>query len=119
MAPLTVDRNTSQQELGNLYLDNCSYSEGSDVEMAKRSVTICTAMMRRGMTRFESAGGTTVNFAPSVLQNLIRDAMNFVSVRNSREQSPLAESKNNRRVAHLVRSEVGSRFFLRTHGPGF
>ena len=74
MALTTVDRNTTETELGKLYMDNCGYGESGDLAMATRFVTVCRAMMRRGMTGFESAGGTKETFAPSVLQQEIREA---------------------------------------------
>ena len=35
-------------------------------------------MMRRGLTGFESPGGTKMNFAPSVLSQEIRAANSFI-----------------------------------------
>lgn len=73
-ASITIDRTTTQTELGGLYLDWCGYNTAVGAE---NFMVICRAMLRRGLTSYESPGGVKFNLAPSVLERLIAEARTF------------------------------------------
>ena len=82
---MTIDRTTTQAELNRLYLDNCGYEEvggSSGAAMAKVFVTVCLAMLRRGIRAIEE-GDTKYEFTPTILRDLIKDARRFAAANDT------------------------------------
>jgi len=76
MATITSSSTTAQ--ITAAFLDNCGWFEDDDADMARRFVTVCTAMLSRGITEIEF-GGERTEYTPSVLRELAADAKLFIS----------------------------------------
>lgn len=78
MATVTSASTTAQ--IAAAYLDNCGYVEDDDSAMAKRFVTACMAMLKRGVRTIEHAG-ERMEFSPPDLRELIKEANRFIGAR--------------------------------------
>lgn len=74
----TVTRSTDTAEISALYLDNSGYEEDASTTMAAAFITVCTAMLRRGISTIDH-DGTRTEFSPKDLRELIADARRFVN----------------------------------------
>ena len=73
----TLDSTSTDAEITAAYMDNCGYREDDSATMAAAFVTACTAMMVRGISRFQH-GEEGMHFSLEDLRALIKDAQAFV-----------------------------------------
>jgi len=78
----TITSSSTTADIAAAYLDNCGYYEDSDADMARRFVTVLTAMLSRGMTAFQN-GEQRMEFSPRDLREMIREARQFVAANSS------------------------------------
>lgn len=73
-----VDSTSTEAEIAAAYLDNCGYVEDDSLAMARRFVTACMAMKKRGLKRFQQ-GPTEMEFSMESLREDIREARQFIT----------------------------------------
>jgi hypothetical protein len=73
----TLDSTSTDAEVLAAYMDNCGYREDDSSSMASAFITACTAMMARGVSRFQH-GDEGMQFSLEDLRALMSDAKDFV-----------------------------------------
>ena len=77
-----VDSTTTEAELKAAYLDNCSYEEDDSVPKARAMVTICMAMLARGIRRWKE-GDQEQEFSPEILMRMKEAAARWANAHDT------------------------------------
>ena len=74
----TITSSSTNTQISAAYLDNCGWYEDGNVTMAKAFITVCIAMLSRGIISVNS-GDDSMTFSPRDLREMMNDARQFVS----------------------------------------
>ena len=74
-----IDSTSTTAQIEAAYLDNAGYFEDADAAMARRFVTACEAMLRRGGLAGYGVGSQNSRFNPDNLEKSIARARKYVA----------------------------------------